>query len=129
MSRVKGKDTTPEIKVRSIAHRLGYRFRIHRRDLPGAPDMVFPGRRTVVFVHGCFWHGHHCKRGARLPHTNVAYWKAKIDKNVGRDKAERRKLTRMGWKVRVVWECETKDEASLPARLNALLGPPHSPAL
>lgn len=123
MARVKAKNTKPEMIVRRLCHRLGYRFRLHRRDLPGAPDLVFPGRRAAMFVHGCFWHGHDCARGARVPKTNRAYWEAKIARNRARDARARAELEALGWRVLVIWECALKDE-DLAARLVDFLGPP-----
>lgn len=120
MSRVKGKNTTPERVVRGILHRLGFRFRLHRRSLPGKPDIVLAKRRTVIFVHGCFWHGHSgCSRASR-PSSNVAFWNAKLDLNHRRDEKVRRELRTLGWRVVVVWECQTRDEESLRGRLQAL---------
>lgn len=121
MARVKGKDTRPEMKVRRLAHALGYRFRLHRKDLPGSPDLVFPGRRKVIFVHGCFWHGHDCPRGSRQPKQNADYWRAKIGRNVERDAAARAALEAQGLSVLVLWECELKDVDALAARLKAFL--------
>jgi DNA mismatch endonuclease, patch repair protein len=121
MRRVKGKDTTPELKVRRLLTRLGARYRLHRKDLPGAPDIVLPGRKLVLFVHGCFWHGHDCARGARTPKQNQAYWLAKIDRNRARDIASRSTLEAAGWRVETLWECELKDEAALDVRLRDLL--------
>ena len=106
MRAVKGQDTKPELLVRSALHRSGFRFRLHRKDLPGKPDLVFPGRRKVVFVHGCFWHGHNCKRGARAPKNNAEYWRSKIERNRARDERNREALNSAGWKVGTVWECE-----------------------
>lgn len=120
MAAVRAKHTKPEMLVRRLAHRLGYRFRLHRKDLPGHPDLVFPGRRAVVFVHGCWWHGHDCARGARVPKTNVAYWTAKIARNVARDRATQAALADAGWRVLVLWECDLKDEG-LPGRLRDFL--------
>lgn len=110
MAAIRGKDTAPEMVVRSIAHRLGYRFRLHRRDLPGKPDLAFPGHRSVVFVHGCFWHQHSsttCK--ARPPRSRLEYWLPKLQRNVERDRTNREKLSQQGWRSLVIWECETKD--------------------
>jgi DNA mismatch endonuclease, patch repair protein len=121
MRAVRSKDTKPEIAVRSTAHRLGYRFRIHRKDLPGSPDLVFPKHRLVIFVHGCFWHGHHCSRGSRVPKTNSEYWKAKVRRNVVRDARVVTDLRLMGWQVITIWECETKDKKQLEALLQKLL--------
>lgn len=113
MRAVKSRDTQPELKVRRAAHALGLRFRLGRTDLPGKPDLVFPGRRVALFVHGCFWHGHDCARGARVPQANRAYWIAKIDRNKARDKATLAALRKQGWKSAVIWECETKDAKTL----------------
>lgn len=123
MAAVKGKDTKPEMIVRRAAHALGYRYRLHRKDLPGKPDLVFPGRRKAVFVHGCFWHGHDCARGRRKPKQNADYWAAKIARNVARDRASQAALADAGWAVLTVWECETKDGAALGLRLAVFLGP------
>lgn len=113
MSRVRDKDTSPERRVRSIAHGLGYRYRLHRKDLPGKPDIVFPSRKKMIFVHGCFWHGHNCRRGCRIPKANAEYWIGKIRRNVERDALNQAKLASLGWDVLVIWECETKDSESL----------------
>lgn len=118
MRAVKSSDTAPEIAVRRAAHALGLRFRLRRAELPGKPDLVFPSRKTVVFVHGCFWHGHDCPRGARIPASNRDYWLAKIGRNMARDKATLASLKKQGWKAHVVWECETRDREKL-ARLLA----------
>lgn len=107
MSHVKSKNTAPEIKLRSILHRNGFRFRLNRKDLPGKPDIVLPKYKAVIFVHGCFWHGHDCKRGQR-PQTNVEFWDKKINKNMERDKQDIIKLKELGWRVMVVWECDLK---------------------
>ncbi|MGH2533637.1 MAG: very short patch repair endonuclease [Thermomicrobiales bacterium] len=108
MARVKGKDTSPEMKVRRAVHAAGHRYQLHRKDMPGAPDLVFPRYRLVVFIHGCFWHWHGCKR-SRMPAANREYWTAKIDRNVKRDAANRDKLAGMGWRHLVMWECELKE--------------------
>jgi len=121
MRRVKGKDTTPELAVRRALTRLGARYRLHRKDLPGSPDIVMPGRRLALFVHGCFWHGHDCARGARVPKQNRDYWTAKVARNVTRDARSRETLQAAGWRVETIWECELKDAASLEARLKTLL--------
>ena len=117
------KDTAPEMAVRRTLHRLGYRFRLHRRDLSGTPDVVFPGRRTAMFVHGCFWHGHDCK-GDRTPKTNTAFWTDKIARNRERDARKEAELREAGWRVVTVWECETKDADALATKLGEALGPP-----
>jgi len=117
MSRVRGKNTQPEKMVRSLLHRMGYRFRLHGRDLPGSPDIVLPRHGKVVFIHGCFWHGHRgCKRSKR-PTTNVDFWNEKIDKNIKRDRAARRKLKARGWEVLVLWTCQLKDEERIKKKL------------
>ena len=121
MARVKAKDTTPELKVRRQAHALGYRFRLHRKDLPGKPDLVFASRRKVIFVHGCFWHGHDCARGARKPKQNADYWTAKIARNTQRDVAAVAALEDQGWDVLILWECGLKDDAALERNLLAFL--------
>ena len=124
MSRVRGKDTKPEMAVRRMLHQAGYRFRLHRRDLPGTPDLVFPSRKTAVFVHGCFWHRHeHCRR-ASTPKTRVEFWKEKFHRNVQRDRVNQNRLEQAGWKVIIVWECETTNLESLGARLRRELGMP-----
>jgi DNA mismatch endonuclease, patch repair protein len=122
MRAVKSRDTKPEMAVRSLAHRLGFRFRLHRKSLPGCPDLVFVARRKAIFVNGCFWHGHDCKRGARMPKANAPYWRAKIAGNMRRDAAARAALAAAGWDALTVWECETRDEGALSARLAAFLG-------
>ena len=120
MSRVKGKNTKPEMIVRRTAHALGYRFRLHRKDLPGRPDLVFPRLRKVVFVHGCFWHRHDCPRGT-LPKTNSEFWQTKLSRNVERDARSIAALQAAGWNVLVVWECETKDRDGLAGKLSTFL--------
>ena len=120
MSRVRSKDTTPEIAVRRALHAAGLRFRLHRRDLPGRPDIVLPGRRTVVFVHGCFWHSHAgCKR-ARTPATRLDYWLPKLRRNVERDQASEAALKAAGWRVLVIWECEARSSAGIAALADAI---------
>ena len=121
MRRVKGRDTTPELAVRRLIWRLGGRYRLNRADLSGKPDIVLAGRRLAVFVHGCFWHGHDCARGARVPKANRGYWTGKIARNRARDVAARAALESAGWRVEVVWECELKDAAALEARARAWL--------
>jgi len=121
MSRVKGRDTKPEILVRSFVFRMGFRFRLHQRKLPGTPDIVLPRHRKVIFVHGCFWHGHKgCSRSKR-PSSNVRFWNNKLDANIRRDKRFRRQLRRMGWKSLVVWECETRSPEKLLHKLERFL--------
>jgi DNA mismatch endonuclease (patch repair protein) len=122
MRAVRSKDTKPEMIVRRLVYRLGYRYRLHRADLPGKPDLVFPGRRKIVFVHGCWWHGHDCRRGARMPKTNLPYWQAKIARNQARDRANHAALTERGWEVATIWECQTRDRARLAAMVELFLG-------
>ena len=128
MARVKGRDTAPEMIVRRRLWRMGVRYRLHRRDLPGAPDIVLAGRKLAVFVHGCFWHGHDCARGGRVPKQNRDYWVGKIARNVARDAKSREALAALGWRVETIWECDLKDAASLDSRLaNLLLCHPGKP--
>lgn len=122
MARIRKTDTKPELIVRSLAHRMGYRFRIHRRDLPGTPDLVFPGLRRVIFVHGCFWHQHDCKLGKKRPMTRTDYWHPKLERNIARDIKSREDLQAIGWDVLVIWECETKDPELLERRIRDYLG-------
>lgn len=121
MSRVKGRDTKPELLVRSFVHRMGFRFRIHGRDLPGNPDIVLPRHGKVIFVHGCFWHGHkRCLRSKR-PTTHKRFWNKKLDQNIKRDERFRRMLRRKGWRVLVVWQCETRKQEKLLRKLEGFL--------
>jgi DNA mismatch endonuclease (patch repair protein) len=119
MAQVRSKNTKPEIVVRKAAHRLGLRFRVHGVDLPGTPDLVFPRWKTALFVHGCFWHQHHCER-TRLPKTNVDYWTKKLQRNVERDKAAQQLLKRSGWRSAVIWECQAKEAFKLNRILRRL---------
>jgi DNA mismatch endonuclease, patch repair protein len=121
MRRVKGRNTTPELAVRKALTRMGARYRLHRADLPGKPDVVMPGRKLALFVHGCFWHGHDCARGARVPKQNRDYWVGKIERNRARDARSREALTALGWRVETIWECDLNDAAGLEARLRELL--------
>ncbi|THF93313.1 MAG: DNA mismatch endonuclease Vsr [Sulfitobacter sp. SK025] len=121
MRAVKSADTGPEMIVRRLLHKLGYRYRLHRKDLPGKPDLVFPSRKAAIFVHGCFWHGHDCKRGARTPKTNTAYWTNKIRHNVERDTKAINALKAAEWRVFVIWECELRDLDRLRSRSTAFL--------
>jgi len=122
MRRIRGKDTLPELLVRKIAHRLGYRFRLHVPDLPGRPDLVFPRRKVALFVHGCFWHRHDYCRYAYSPKSNIEFWGNKFQNNVARDKRVQGELEAMGWKVAIIWECETVDLASVAEKLKGCLG-------
>lgn len=117
MRRVKQRDTAPELIVRKVLFAAGYRYRIHRRDLPGSPDVVFPGRRKVVFVNGCFWHGHEDCPRASLPKTRLEYWRDRISINRERDVRSIAALEKLGWTVDTIWECETRDVISLERRL------------
>lgn len=117
MRAVHSTDTSTEMAVRRLLHASGYRYRLHRDNLPGKPDIVFPSRKKAIFVHGCFWHGHDCKRGARMPKTNREYWMRKIGRNVERDRAHCEHLAALGWEVLVVWECEVKELPKLRERL------------
>jgi DNA mismatch endonuclease, patch repair protein len=122
MRAVKSSDTSAELAVRRIVHNLGYRYRLHRKDLPGKPDLVFPGRRKVIFVHGCFWHRHQGCNRSRLPKTNQGYWQPKLQRNVERDARVQAQFVDMGWDVLVVWECEVKNAELLRERLSSFLG-------
>lgn len=119
MRRIKSSDTVPELSVRRLLHALGYRFRLHRTDLPGTPDVVFPARRCVILIHGCFWHQHSCKLG-RMPKGNQGYWVPKLSRNVQRDKIVRRQLRARGWRVLTVWECQVMNPG-LTSRLKRFL--------
>jgi DNA mismatch endonuclease, patch repair protein len=116
MSGIRGKDTRPEVRVRSYLHRMGFRFRLHARGLPGRPDIVLRRYRTVVFIHGCFWHRHPGCRFAYTPKSNLPFWQKKFDENVARDLVKTSQLRKLGWRVRVIWECQTRDVSQL-ARL------------
>lgn len=122
MSRIRSRDTKPEMLVRKLAHALGFRFRLHRRDLLGCPDLVFPRRRKIIFVHGCFWHMHEGCRKCRMPKSNRSYWRYKLLLNRDRDRRNKEALESLGWRVMVVWECEVKDIGKLKKRLTAFLG-------
>lgn len=113
MGKIKGKNTKPEMVVRSLCHAMGLRFRLHRKDLPGSPDMVFPKYRLCLFVHGCFWHRHPGCKYAYTPKTRLDFWLPKLQRNVERDREKEEALRALGWRVEVVWECETKDLARL----------------
>lgn len=121
MRAIRSRDTKPELLVRSLAHRLGFRFRVCRKDLPGSPDIVFTRLRKVIFVHGCFWHGHDCGPGVRIPSQNRPYWNDKIERNTKRDETAQAALSALGWEVAVFWECALKDEEAVVARLRDFL--------
>ena len=121
MARIGSADTSPELAVRRLLHRLGYRFRLHRRSLPGRPDICFPGRKKAIFIHGCFWHRHEGCRRTTTPKTRTSFWKDKFERNVERDRANLKDLVELGWRVMVVWECETADLDVLRPRLAGFL--------
>ena len=121
MAGIRSRDTAPELAVRRIAHRMGLRFRLHRSDLPGRPDLVFPKYRLAVFVHGCFWHRHEGCRYASTPKSRTAFWTEKFAANVDRDKRKEAALRALGWQVFVIWGCQTKDKAALECKLTALI--------
>jgi DNA mismatch endonuclease, patch repair protein len=120
MAAIRSRDTKPEKAVRSLLHSLGFRFRLHRKDLPGKPDIVLPKHRTVIFVHGCFWHCHDCKEGLVVARTRADFWAAKRQGNVARDANNVIALEKAGWRVLIIWECETKPNHDLVARLAQL---------
>ena len=122
MRRVKSRDTSPERLVRKLLTELGVRYRLHRADLPSKPDIVMARRKLVILIHGCFWHGHDCARGARIPKQNTDYWLAKVRRNRARDADTTARLTALGWRVETIWECEMKDLAALKRRLAGLTG-------
>ena len=117
MSRIQGKDTKPEMIVRKVVHRLGYRYRLHQKDLPGKPDLVFRKYQSVIFMHGCFWHTHKCKYGKVKPKKNSAFWDNKRKRTVQRDKENLKALKKLGWNVLVLWECQLKDIETLQSEI------------
>lgn len=121
MSRVKGKDTTPELRVRKAAYALGFRYSLHRKDLPGKPDLCFTKLKTAIFVHGCFWHRHQGCKKASLPRSRTEYWHQKFTANVKRDEKVLARLSDLGWNVHIIWECQTKDDVELRERLYKIL--------
>ncbi len=126
MSRIRSRDTVPEMAVRRLVHSMGYRYRLHRLDLPGTPDLVFGPRRKVIFVHGCFWHLHEGCPQARMPKSRLDFWGPKLAGNRLRDQRNRNELERLGWDVMVIWECEVKQPESLPSRIQAFLESGHA---
>ena len=126
MALVRATDTKPEMRVRKLVHSLGYRYRLHARDLPGRPDLVLRRRRKVIFVHGCFWHQHNCQMGSRMPKTRIGFWREKLEGNKKRDAENERQLKKDGWSVLVIWECQTKPSRleSLASRIISFLGSP-----
>jgi DNA mismatch endonuclease (patch repair protein) len=123
MRQIRSKDTTPELVLRSLVHRLGYRFRLHRKDLPGNPDLVFPSRKKVVFLHGCFWHHHPSCPEGRIPGSRVDYWGPKLNRNQVRDAANQALLEEQGWGVLIVWECALRDTVVVKRTVKQFLGP------
>ena len=121
MSRIRSRDTNPELTVRSVLHRLGYRFRLHKPTLPGKPDIVLPKHHAVLLVHGCFWHRHPRCQFAYSPKSNQAFWMTKFSQNIARDVRNKRALRKMGWRVLVIWECQTTDSITLARRLQRFL--------
>ncbi len=117
MAAIRSKDTKPEMLVRKMVHRMGYRFSLHRKDLPGKPDLTLSKHSKVIFVHGCYWHMHKCKYGRVAPRTNAEFWRVKRESNVKRDKRHLAALRKAGWNTLVIWECQTKDPDRLEARL------------
>lgn len=126
MSRIRGKDTTPERRVRSMLHGMGYRFRLHRKELPGKPDIVFVSRRVALFVHGCFWHRHRGCKNCTTPTNNREFWTEKLEGNAARDKTNRQALRKLGWSSFVIWECETEDTRKLGKLVNRFVRRPIS---
>lgn len=121
MSRIRGKNTTPELIVRKLVYSMGYRYRLHYAKLPGKPDLVFPGRKKVIFVHGCFWHGHEGCKKATIPKTRVEYWKPKLEENKKRDREKQIELEDMGWDFLTIWQCELKDIEGLKKKIQTFI--------
>ena len=122
MRKVRSKNTTPELRLRKLLYGMGYRgYRVHYDKLPGKPDIVFVGKKRVIFVHGCFWHGHDCKAGNNVPKSNLEYWTGKLSRNKARDKRNMRELKKAGWVVHVIWECELKEESAIKRKLREFL--------
>ena len=124
MRAIKGKGTKPEMVVRRMLHAMGYRFRLHRRDLPGTPDLAFPSRKSAIQVHGCFWHQHRGCRRSHVPVTRAVYWEPKLARNVERDGLNQQRLEELGWRLLTVWECELRDMEAVAWRVQDFLGPP-----
>jgi DNA mismatch endonuclease, patch repair protein len=123
MSRIKSKDTIPEKKVRSMLHKMGYTFRLHRKDLPGTPDIVLPRYKVAIFVHGCFWHRHKGCKFAYQPKSRANFWQTKLECNVERDRRTEEELIELGWQIVIIWECELANDCRLKKRIAALLEP------
>jgi DNA mismatch endonuclease, patch repair protein len=122
MGRVHGKNTKPELLVRRLLYKLGYRYRLQGRDLPGNPDIVFRSKKKVIFIHGCFWHGHECKAGSKRPKTNEGYWLPKLAKTRARDAQNQEKLLALGWDFLILWECELKNNEALTEKIRKFMG-------
>lgn len=127
MSRIRGKDSTPELKLRRLVHGLGFRYRLHVRALPGQPDLVFPARRAVIFMHGCFWHRHEGCKLARLPKSKLDFWGGKLEANRQRDMNHQQRLKDLGWRVLVIWECELNDAGQVSKIVSEFLGERREP--
>jgi DNA mismatch endonuclease (patch repair protein) len=125
MGKIRGKNTAPELTVRSLVHRMGFRFRLHARGLPGTPDLVFARARKIIFVHGCFWHNHTGCKGVRLPKTRIEYWSNKLCRNAKRDRRNQRKLRTLGWKILTVWECQLRRPAVVRRKIEKFLERPN----
>lgn len=123
MAKIRGKNTSFELQVRQLIWRLGYRYRLHYRNLPGTPDLVFPGRRKVIFVHGCYWHRHDCPAGQQIPKTRVEFWTTKLARNAERDKEVQEALRKEGWDIFIVWGCQLKQTEQLESDIRKFLGP------
>ena len=122
LSKVRSENTKPELFVRGLLHRLGYRFRLHRQELPGTPDIVFPSKQKVIYVHGCFWHRHSCDKGRKMPASNVEYWSRKFRRNIQRDLRNQDELLAMGWEYMLIWECELAEISLVQERIYRFLG-------
>ncbi len=122
MARIGSKDTKPEMKVRRLVHAMGYRYRLHVKELPGKPDLVFSSRKKVIYVHGCFWHQHKGCREGKVPTSRESYWLPKLTRNVGRDRKHIRRLKRLGWEVLTLWECQLGDSKEVERKVRAYLG-------
>lgn len=125
MSRIRNKDSKPEMTVRRLVHKMGYRYRLHRRDLPGTPDLVFAKRGKIIFVHGCFWHRHETCKLTRWPKSKLDFWRPKLEENRRRDETAQRSLRKMGWSALVIWECQLRDVGRLETKIRTFLGGRH----
>lgn len=121
MARIRGKDSTPELRLRRLVHGMGFRYRLHLRNLPGTPDLVFPARKAVIFMHGCFWHRHPGCKLARLPKSKLEFWETKLETNRKRDILRQRQLRKLGWRILIVWECQLSDPVRVARRVSKFL--------